>query len=406
MKCFSFSAFIQIIRNSCRHQYNLFLLIIGLFIMFSCSDRTRVDGNVEVIPIDFDKFEKVDMRDVFSKIEVVILEGGLDSYIKWPEELFVYNGYYYILDDNTIYVFDSLGNYCYNTKNRRGRGPNEYFALNGHYIVDEDICIMENDGTILKYDSLLNLKEKYSVPLKGSYFYSEIMPLSDDILALNGPNSDKDSTFWNFYSISKNKIVGSCCMPEFLDGAIFAFGGLKKYLCNDKQVLYRPKDNGYSLYRLNKDDYSVTKAYRYDVGDDAFDASEVDESQTISSFLLENYQKYIILMDLKLNNRYLVSRIGYIAYNGLMKGNMRLSFYSLEDGKQRLIDHLFVGDKCLLSIDYLDDSAIYTITNHCDDVEYLYDDSLIDEDSRNRLKNVNDDSNALIFKYYLRDDIL
>ena len=70
--------------------------------MFSCSDRTRVDGNVEVIPIDFDKFEKVDMRDVFSKIEVVILEGGLDSYIKWPEELFVYNGYYYILDDNTI----------------------------------------------------------------------------------------------------------------------------------------------------------------------------------------------------------------------------------------------------------------------------------------------------------------
>lgn len=57
-------------------------------------------------------------------------------------------------------------------------------------------------------------------------------------------------------------------------------------------------------------------------------------------------------------------------------------------------------------MDYLDDSAIYFIPYSFEGIENAYDDSLLDEDSRNRLKNVNDDTNALIFKYYLRDDIL
>lgn len=104
---------------------------------------------------------------------------------------------------------------------------------------------------------------------------------------------------------------------------------------------------------------------------------------------------------MKINNKYIVSILGN-------KDNIEsiICFYSLEDGRTRLINRRFINKKLLGSIDFLDDSALYIITNYCDDVDYLYEDSLLDEDSRNRLKKVNDDTNALIFKYYLKEDIL
>ena len=58
----------------------------------------------------------------------------------------------------------------------------------------------------------------------------------------------------------------------------------------------------------------------------------------------------------------------------------------------------------------MDDTAIYTllpvIDNFTDLLPYMYDNSLIDDDSRKRIKNAGENTNALIIKYYLRDDIL
>ena len=52
------------------------------------------------------------------------------------------------------------------------------------------------------------------------------------------------------------------------------------------------------------------------------------------------------------------------------------------------------------------DTCIYSFENDYSYLDLLYEDSLLDEESRRILKTVNDDTNGLIIKYHLRNDIL
>lgn len=382
-----------------KQVYIIASLFVCASIMHGCSNKRSFDGNVEVIPIDFDKSEKVSMGDIFSHIEVISLEESPDAYLKDIDEIYIQNNNYYIKDHQTLFVFDSLGNLKYNTRNRYGRGSNEYFSMNGHFIEKNgDITVMDWNGKILRYDPSLNLKESYKVPLKGVDYYDDIFQIDDDILVLSTSPSKNDSVYWNFYSISKRKIVGSYIKELRTDG--IRYGGSANYIRNDNQVLFRAQNNGYSLYRVNPGNYTIEEAYRYEPLKDKFDPSKVDASETTAEYLDKHSNEFIYLKYLKMSNKYIVSILGN-------SDNIEsvICFYSLEDGRTRLINRRFNNEK-FISMDYLDDSAIYFIPYSFEGIENAYDDSLLDEDSRNRLKNVNDDTNALIFKYYLRDDIL
>lgn len=373
-------------------------------IVSGCSKQPIVNGDVEIIPIDYTQSEKLSMGDVFSKIEVIELEGNSNSYLRDIEDLFVQDGYYYIIDHQSIVVFDSVGNYCYNTIKRKGRGPNEYISLNGWYINESNTYIMDNSGTVRKYDSHLNMIEEYSVPMKNVYYYSEIERVTEEIVVLS--SKDHDNTFiWNFYSIPRNKIIGSYKVKKMITGGI-GFGGFKRYIRNNNQVLYRFSDNGYSLYRIDEKDCSLKEAYRYVINQDVFNPAKVDESEKIGEFLFKHYKEYIILMDSKINNSLLVSKIGYLPVEGTLNGNVKLSFFSIINSNQRLIDNNFIGNKFLNTINYLDDNAIYTAINSVEGLANIYDDQLLDDSSRKILQKVNDNTNALIFKYYLKKDIL
>jgi hypothetical protein len=388
---------------------NYFLAAVAIMVVLGCSNQAVMDGDVQIIPIRFDKFEKLSMSDIISRMEVIELEGGTEAYMGDPGKLDIENNRYYIIDDavHSIFVFDSTGHFLYNTKSRRGRGHNEHINPNDYYIEDGNICIMDYDGTVKKYDQSLNMVESFSAPIAG--VYRDIERLSDDIVAWS---SSQD---WVFYSISNDSVIGTYKAPDRRLGGI-GFGR-ERYYQNDRQVLYRFNDNGYSLYRVDKDDCTLKEAYRYKVDRDEFDASLVDETERVSSYLTKHHSEYCILMDMAINNRYLVSLIGYLNDENedvinycLKSGNLRLSFYSLENGKQRLIENAFKGDKFILGITGMDDTAIYTllpvIDNFTDLLPYMYDNSLIDDDSRKRIKNAGENTNALIIKYYLRDDIL
>lgn len=387
---------------------NYFLAAVAMMVVLGCSNQAGMDGDVQIIPIRFDKFETLSMSDIISKIEVIELEGGTEAYLSYPGKLDIENNRYYIIDDavHSIFVFDSTGHFLYNTKSRRGRGHNEHINPTDYYIEDSKICIMDYDGTVKEYDQSLNMVKSFSPPITN--YYACIEKLSDDIVVWS---TTKD---WVFYSISNDSVIGTYKAPDH------KLGGLKfgrdYYYRNDSQVLFRFNDNGYSLYQVDKEECTLKEAYRYKVDRDEFDASLVDENERLYSYLSKHRSECCILMDMAVNNRYLVSRIGYLSdenedyINSLTSGNLRLSFYSPESGKQRLIGDAFKGNKFILEITAMDDTAIYTLlptfSDLTDLLPYLYDDSLIDDESRKRIKNAGENTNALIFKYYLRDDIL
>ena len=54
----------------------------------------------------------------------------------------------------------------------------------------------------------------------------------------------------------------------------------------------------------------------------------------------------------------------------------------------------------------MDDNCLYSYNDYYFANQFMYEESLLDEKSKKILKNINDETNALIFKYYFRNDIL
>jgi hypothetical protein len=252
--------------------------------------------------------------------------------------------------------------------------------------------------------------QKIKPTLKEAGYCSDAIPLTDDILALKSPFC------CYFYSISKDSIIGKYETSDIRGGG-FTFQR-QRYFQNDSLVLFRFTNNGYSLYMVDKDDMTVKEAYRYTVNQDMFDMSKVDEQTNIRDYIKEKNYDFCLLGEMNINNRYLISWIGYLRQEEddwldyILKANKyRLSIYSFENGRHRLLDQVFKDDKFILNFTYMDNEAIYTMLfpgmGELDRfLPHLYDENLMDPDSRQRIEHVNDDTNCIIIKYYLRDDIL
>jgi|GEM_PF-5813855 len=378
-------------------------LIIGLLIN-SCSRHVGVYGDGEVIPIDFDNYEQLALSDLFSKIEVIELEGNEKSFLTDPVSLQVNDGKYYLKDHHAVYAFNEDGTFLYNTSIRRGRAKNEYFSINDYFVVDGNIYILDYNGKILIYDSDLNIKEIYQIEKNEAQLFTDFTPLSQDIIALSGIS--ENAINWSFYSKSKKKIVDTYCLTDIRTGG-YVFGQSRKYITNDSLVLYRLPDNGTSYCSLNRIDHSVYERFCYDFGKQTFNSSIVDKSDKISSYLKEHPKEYVLAMETLLNNNILLTRLGYLeVLKDPREGTFRLSFYSLENGKQRLVNQFFKDGKWLYNLDYMDDSCIYSCIIDYSYNDFLYEDSLLDDKSRKILKGVNDNTNCLIFKYYFKEGLL
>ena len=392
-------------------RYAVAAAILFCVSVISCRNSST-DSDVQIIPIKFDKYEKVAMSDIISKIEVIEMDNDTLALMADPAIMRVENNHYYILDGavHSILVFDSTGHFLCNTKSRRGRGHNEHINPNDYYVENGLICVMDFDGTILKYDLSLNMIKKFKPTHPEAGFYGNVFPLSDDILAFASPASGF------FYSISKDSVIGNYDISGIRTGG-FTFQR-QRYFQNDSMVLFRFTNNGYSLYMVDKDDMSVKEAYRYTVNQDMFDMSKVDKETNIRDYLKDKEFKFCFLRHMNINNRYMISCIGYLHQNEddwldyeLKANKNRLSIYSFENGRNRLLDYVFKDDKFIFEFTSMDNEAIYTIIDPgMDDLErilpHLYDENLMDPDSRQRIEHVNDDANCIIIKYYLRDDIL
>jgi len=387
-----------------RKYIRALLPFIGFVILCSCSNHHSANGDPEIIPIDFDKYENLSMSDIISKIEIIELEGDTNSYLVNPMGLEVDGGNFYLRDQHAIFAFDGNGKFMYNTLSRRGRAGNEYFSINDYTVHDGNVYIMNHDGKIVVYDPNLNLKDSYQN--LGYYsFFRDFCLFDQNLLALS--SITHDTIVWQFYSKTQGKTVGSCCLPGIKKHG-YKFGTIRPYISNDEMVLYRLPDNGYSYYTLNPVDYTVTARFRYDVGDKySFSPADVGDDERITDYLDSHPREYVIAQETLLNNSFILTRFGYIEqFDDPDDGTHRLSFYSLKDGHQRLINNKFLNGKWIMRLNYMDDTCIYSFENDYTYLDLLYEDSLLDEESRRILKTVNDDTNGLIIKYHLRSDIM
>lgn len=399
---------IVLMRNNC------FLFAFAFVFMGLAGCRNKgvnvADDGVTVISVDLNESEKVSMSDIISRIEIVELEGGPDSYLTRTYQLRMADGRFYIrsIETDYIYAFDSDGRFLFNTAGRKGSGHNEYMRLYDFFVDNKGgINICSGVSGLLRYDSLLN-----TVSSDKSINYRTMIPLSDDYLAfINSAYDSEDSLKVDFYSTATHKIVGSSSLAKkrYLQG--FCIGLPNCYSINDKEILYRTTEVfNYSVFRLNADSKTITEAYRYEAGDNMMNASQFPPASDLSFEAKCDgaSTRQTSLWDFDANNNFMIAILGSLNRRDLDSGkNLHLSLRSYKDGKQRLINAEMNGGKELYRIDWLDDDAIYSFVPDYI-IKYLdrmVDIDLLDEHSKEILDRRNDDANAYIIKYYLRDDI-
>lgn len=391
-------------RNNCF----LFAFAFVFMILAGCRNKgvNVADDGVTVISVDLNESEKVSMSDIISRIEIVELEGGPDSYVVGPRWFKVSNGKYYMDSRQTeaVYAFDSDGTFLFSTAKRKGNGHNEYVALNGFH-VDKDGCIgiFSYASGYIKYDPTLK-----AVNRDDSLRRIGLVAVSDDVLA--GAVISNDSLTLEYYSTTLHKKIGTASMAynKKNNDWQFVLYRLHTYMTNDRECLYRTsRISDFSVFRVNKDEKTITEAYRYDTGNGMLDESLLSsiKSQEDITRLLSQYTS---LWDFHINNDMIIAVLGHRAYNRLnIDRSFYWSFYQPQTGKQRLINTEMNDGKELDRIDQLDDGIIYTIVESYQfkDVDKMVDTDLLDEHSKEILDRRNDDTNAYIIKYYLRDDI-
>ena len=379
----------------------LFAIAAVTITLAGCRSRNAANENVTVITALPSQAETVSMRDIVSKIEIIELEGTLDSYISYPRWFYVSGGKYYLDSSQSegVYAFDADGRFLFTTAKRIGNGRNEYKYLSGfHPTPDGCIDIYSISKGFIRFDQSLN-----ALASNTSLTFSSPIYVSNDIVAV--VKQPKDSLVAIFYSLSQRDTIGISSTPfQDIQTVPFGFRRMHQSCSNDTEVLYRTCNAvGNSIFRLDAQNKTILEAYRYDLGKmlNEDDYMEVQQEQSVYDLL----NTYNAVWDVFLNNRYMLAVLGRIHLRKREDtNNLYLSFYSPKTGEQKLIKSRMKDGKELYMIDYLDDEAIYTLfeNRQMEDIDRFTDPDLMDERSKEIIASRTPESNIYIVKYYLK----
>lgn len=184
----------------------IFVLIFLSVVLINCSEEVN-ESSITQIKIDPEKTQEFILSDWVSKIDLVPLETTEESVINSCWKIIEKKNKLFIQDQRQgeIFVFDSMGNFIFNTKHLKGKGPGEYLSLLDFNInpTNENIEILDGPGNkILVYDSITRFLYDYELS-KQLLPFKNFTPITNDIYAFYSTSREHSLIF---YSVSKEKI--------------------------------------------------------------------------------------------------------------------------------------------------------------------------------------------------------
>lgn len=234
------------IKNTLSHK-SYMLLILPLLIL-SCQRDSNFDSLAK-ININPQKSICLKASDVFDSIELIELKSDSNIVFVKPVRLNVNEGLYYLLSDDVIVVFDSLGNNVM-LFDRKGHGPTEYLNISDFLIESDNLFINDREGRrLLVYDLNGNIIESFKHDLLA-YNFIKI----GGVVYLNSGNLINAQTSYriNKYDLSSksvtagyiNQITGLDYLSviEFTNFSLF--GDTLSYSQSFSNVIYHLSEKG------------------------------------------------------------------------------------------------------------------------------------------------------------------
>lgn len=352
------------------------------------------------IDIKVQSLKKVNINDIFSKIEFVPLETSEKSIVGNYKDFKVFKGKYYIRDSqqNCVFVFDNAGKMVFTSKKFKGKGPEDYYNC-GHFTIDR------KTGNILILDMPLRKINEYQ--LNGEFVSSVYFPkefvgiqafeaLSKNLFAFyfseNTPGMDESIAI---FDAKKNRIISKIApFPEkYLH---VSTNKIPFYYINDT-LIFNHMFPSLTTYLISPNNYKLQEKYKYDFGKFNFDPNILQQNvdKKNHKVLINDYfNRYAIVFNKIENDNYLL--ISFFLEHSY------IAFYK-KDSDELFIKENFSGSsKQLLSPDAIDDNYVYSLCPP-ENVKYVISEQLLDQNNRNKLNKMKITDNVVIVKYKFKE---
>lgn len=261
-------------------KISFLLLFVGILLMSLNSCKKQEDA--QHIEIHFDQAREASMKNLFSKIEVVALENFLSE----PNTLFVTEDYYVVSDSrNIIYVYNKAGKLLSDSRNKIGKGPNEYSIVTA-FSVNPFTKLIEvvTPQHLLFYDIHFNLVKKQEIPTKPSnnngenfLFYGHIYDFSDHLHALIPTSVSKDHNSVFIFDSSSSKITKQIDLSEDYIAGI----NMQEHCFFDNgsaNIGFVPPFFTGNFYSFDKKEQTISKSYTLDLGTNGLKKSDIEHN--------------------------------------------------------------------------------------------------------------------------------
>lgn len=310
------------------NQLLLSVLIVNFSLISLSSCKKHED--VQCPAIHLEQAKDGSVKELFSKVEVVALENKDDFFLSGVNTLFVTKDYYVVSDSrNIIYVYNKAGKLLSDSRNKIGKGPNEYSIVTA-FSVNPFTKMIEvaTPQHLLFYDSHFNLVKKLEIPTKPSnnngenfLFYGHIYDFSDHLHALIPTSVSKNHNSVFIFDSSTSKITKQIDLSEDYIAGI----NMQEHCFFDNgaaTIGFVPPFFTGHFYAFDKKTQTLSKSYTLDFGANGLKQADVEHygnnQEKLQSFLMST-DKEIPVNVLETEN-YLISIV--------KKGNDLHNWYS------------------------------------------------------------------------------
>jgi hypothetical protein len=382
------------------------LLFCGLSLL-SCNSKTELhDAAIESIPVTLNKTETGQIEEIIEKIEIIPLETDDNCLMKGYKKMAYYKdaALYLIVDYNdVVFLFTGEGKHIANSKNVQGPGPSQYGLVQDFLYNPYSKCveILDPYGIIYRYDTLFKFVEKISLEQREIVF-SQFMPLSATQYILTSARFDTILYFCDFdkrtVERTESDEANYIHRMNMQNPLFFRF---------DDRFLYIPLGWDYHFYEINTDSMTVKPVIKLDFGGGEVSKKSLERR---SGYFYKsddsggnNQVKLKVLEVIKesewnipivklISERYLYLQIltSSKRSNYIYKKKKKKGYYQATDDAFKI----FFGME-------LYENVLFTLPQPFEIEEYI-DRKYMSEQDIEKMKNIREDDNPIIVKYYLK----
>lgn len=382
---------------------NIHVTFVTILCLVSACNTSDTKQNSDTYQIETQT--GMDYRKVISKIEIIPLDTNSLGYMPDLHRCHIYDSHILFHDkDDILYLFNKNGQFISSSRNRFGEGPEDYsLCFSASYNEYSRLIEVLTPTGIITYDSLFNYvqtlpytfheRDNGNNIINSDYLYD--VSDSQHLLFSKGFSSGSNKIL--LYDSQRKQFINEIEYSIEEEGITMQ----EEYISNSNFVVLPYMDN--SFYEIDYSRFILNKLFTISFGDKGLTTQDIKnlpkDIDDRRRYLAQECTKCIPIRTM-LSGKYLFSLIK----EGPLLSDFQILLFNVENEKTVWLDMQYDNIQFPI-IEKFEGNIMYGIITDGEVSKYV-DVSLLDDKSKSIVKELTENSNYSIIKYYIDQDVL